>query len=90
MTNKNYAEALQILENRYGNKKVLISMFFNQILHAKPVTDVRDVGKLRELYDIIEMSTRNLKSLGVTSERFAPVIIPTILIKVPESMAREG
>ena len=48
------------------------------------MTDNADVSKLRDLYDSIETNVRNLKTLGITSESFAPVIIPTILSKVPE------
>ena len=38
---------------------------------------------------IIEINVRNLKTLGITSESFAPVIIPTILSKIPEAICHE-
>ena len=37
----------------------------------------------------MESNVRNLKSLGVTSESFGPVIIPAILNKIPESIRLE-
>ena len=37
----------------------------------------------------MESNVRNLKSLGVTSESFGPVIIPTILNKIPERIRLE-
>ena len=89
MTEANYKEAMELLEKRYGDKKALVSNFMHQIMSLKPVHDEHDTAKLRDLYDNLEMCARNLKSLGITSESFAPVVIPTILTKIPECMERE-
>ncbi len=89
LTAENYDEAISLLKSRYGDKKFLISTFFKVILDLKPIADCSDVGKLRDLYDSIEINVRNLKTLGITSDRFAPVIIPTILSKIPEAICHE-
>ena len=48
-----------------------------------------DISNLRDFYDAIEINVRNLKTLGTTSESFAPLIIPTILSKIPEDICHE-
>ena len=88
-TAENYDEAISLLKTRFGDKKFLISTFFKAILDLNPVTDCSDISKLRDLYDAIEINVRNLKTLGITSESFAPVIIPTILSKIPEAICHE-
>ena len=88
-TAENYDEAISLLKTRFGDKKFLISTFFKAILDLNPVKDCSDISKLRDLYDAIEINVRNLKTLGITSESFAPVIIPTILSKIPEAICHE-
>ena len=88
-TAENYNEAMSLLKTRFGDKKFLISTFFKAILDLEPVNDCSDISKLRDLYDAIEINVRNLKTLGITSESFAPVIIPTILSKIPEAICHE-
>ena len=89
LTNENYNEAKELLRSRFGDEKILKSTFFGEILNLKPVNDANNVDKLRKLYDTIESSVRNLKSLGVTSEHFAAAVIPTILSKIPDSIRLE-
>ena len=86
LTAENYHDALQLLKSRFGDVKMLKAKFFDQILNMSPVSDSCGVEKLRKLYDCIETNVRNLKSLGVSSDSFAPVIIPTILSKIPSSI----
>ena len=89
LTGENYVSALQLLKARFGDEKMLKATFFGAIHNLKEVTEECGVGKLRFLYDTIETNVRNLKSLGVTSEMFAPAIIPTILTKIPETIRRD-
>ena len=85
LTGENYVSALQLLKARFGDEKMLKATFFGAIHNLKEVTEECGVGKLRFLYDTIETNVRNLKSLGVTFEMFAPAIIPTILTKIPKN-----
>ena len=88
LTAGNYDEAMTLLRNRFGDKKSLVATFFDTLLNLSAVTDA-DTTKLRDLYDCIESCVRNLKSLGITSEGFGPVLIPTILTKIPQSIRLE-
>ena len=89
LTDANYKEALNLLETRFGDKKLLIATFFDALLNLHSVKDASNVNKLRDLYDAVETNVRNLKSLGVESESFGPVLIPTILTKIPETIRLE-
>ena len=85
----NYKEALELLKQRFGDKKLLQASFIDALLKLKGVTDAKDVKSLRDLYDNIEKCIRNLKSLGITSDSFGPMLIPCILQKVPEQLRLE-
>ena len=90
LTADNYKEAMKLLQSRFGDKKLLIATFFDSLLNLSPVKeDTSNIAKLRDLYDSVESNVRNLKSLGVTSESFGPVLIPTVLNKIPESIRLE-
>ena len=84
--NANYEEAMKLLKGRFGDKKLLVAIFFDSLLKLNPVKDNKDVAKLQELYNKINTNVRNLKSLGTTSESFGPVLIPVILTKIPENL----
>ena len=70
LTEENYSEALQLLKNRFGDKKLLIATYFDALFNLKPATDASNVSKLRYLYDAVESNVCNLKSLGDTSGSF--------------------
>ena len=79
-------EALELLKARFGDEKLLQATFIDSLLKLKPTSDSKDTKSLRNLYDSIEKCIRNLKSLGITSESFGPMLIPCILQKLPEEI----
>ena len=86
MTNENYREAKEIIRKRFGDKRLLISSFMAALSNLKPVEHSRELNKLRGLYDNIEKYIRNLKSLGINSSAYGPVLIPSILQKLPSDI----
>ena len=54
LTNSNHQKALELLKERFGNEKLIVSTHMNNLLKIKPVTKDRDVKGLRVLYDSIE------------------------------------
>ena len=49
LTAKNYNQAIEILERRYGNKQLLITSQTNQLLSISSMTSTNDIKKVREL-----------------------------------------
>ena len=84
LNENNYMEALELLKARFGDEKLLQATFIDSLLKLKPTPDSNDTKSLRNLYDSIEKCMRKLKSLGITSESFGPMLIPCILQKLPE------
>ena len=82
LTNENYTEALKLLKERYGNPQLIISSHMNSLIKLDNVANA-GVKDLRHLYDKIEFNTRALKSVGISSDHFGPLLIPIVLEKLP-------
>ena len=54
LTLENYNSARKILEERYGNKQLIICSHINNLLNLPVVSSVNDVKGIRQLYDISE------------------------------------
>ena len=86
LTSENYEQAVDILKKRYGNKQLLISSHMDKLLSISPVTSVNDIGKIRNVYDEIEVHVRNLNSLQIDTKQYGPVLISVVMSKVPEQI----
>ena len=60
---ENYKEALQVLDKRYGNFKVVVNSHFEELTKL-PVVHNND-DKLREFYDKIETNLRSLRTTDI-------------------------
>ena len=83
LTTNNYEKALELLKDRFGNEKLIVSTHMNNLLKLKPVTKDRDVKGLRMLYDSIETQARSLESLGIDSANYGALLAPVIMEKIP-------
>ena len=48
LASKNYNQAIEILEKRYGNKQLLITSHTNHLLSIAPITSTSDIKEIRE------------------------------------------
>ena len=86
ISGRNYKDALSMIQTRFGNSKLLISCFVDKLMKLKPVSDSKNISKLRELVDNISTCIQNLASLEVKSEAYGAVLIPCILQKIPDDL----
>ena len=86
LTSENYNQAIEILENRYGNKQRLITSHTDQLLSISPITSTNDIEKIRKIYDKIETNVRNLCSLDINTSLYGRVLISNIMSKLPEDI----
>ena len=86
LTASNYAEAISILEDRFGNKQVLISSNMDKLLSIPSVHSAEDVVKIRDVYNKIETCVRNLKSLRIEKQQYGPVLVSVVMEKIPEEI----
>ena len=84
LTNSNYKEAVALLQDRYGNKQVIISKHMENVLQLPMVSDDDDLKRLRQLYDKTESTIRRLN--GIAQETYGTFLAPTIMAKLPKEL----
>ena len=84
LSNANYAIAIDILKERFGNKQIVISSHIDAMLKMSKVVSAQDIDKVRAVHDQIEIHVRGLNSLGVGAETYGTMLIPIIMDKLPE------
>eukprot|EP00112_Aurelia_sp_Birch-Aquarium-sp1_P017837 Seg4175.3 transcript_id=Seg4175.3/GoldUCD/mRNA.D3Y31 product="hypothetical protein" protein_id=Seg4175.3/GoldUCD/D3Y31 len=77
-TNANYAEALDVLKDRYGKKSVIQLAHLNGIMNHAAVKDEDDIVGLRKFQDTIEVHYRGLRALGVDEETYCYLLVEFI------------
>ena len=83
LTSSNYDEAVKIIQDRFGNKQVLISSNMDKLLSIPTVNSAQNVESLRDVYNKIETYARNLKSLNVDRNQYGPVLVSVVMSKLP-------
>jgi len=86
LTDQNYKEALQILEQRYGNKQTIVNSHMRELVSLPPVTSVNATRRLRELHDKVEANLRSLQSIGVDSKMYGCLLVPILKTKLPPEL----
>ena len=86
LTGANYDEAIEILQERFGNKQLIINKHMEQLLSIDAVASQHDVKGLRHLYDIIEANVRSLDSLGVKAESYGSLLSSVLMNKLPSEL----
>ncbi|KAL0146815.1 hypothetical protein M9458_057754 [Cirrhinus mrigala] len=87
LTDRNYDHAIDLLQNRFGSKDLLINVHMTKLLNLCPVKKSHDVTALRQLYDECEVHIRSLQSLGVASEAYGSLLCPVLLQMIPDNIA---
>lgn len=87
ITDSNYDAAVELLQNRFGRKDIVISAHMSKLLSLTPVKKSSDVVALRHLYDECEIQIRSLESLGVYSDTYGCLLCPVLLQLLPEDIA---
>ena len=85
-TNENYERAVRQLEERFGDRQVIVSGHMNKFKEIKPVQNITDINGLRELFDKLETNVRSLEAIGVQTETYEAILTPEILKKLPEEL----
>ena len=86
ITDGNFDDALEILENRFGNKQLIVNSHMEALVGVPGVHDADDAKALRELYDKIEIQLRSLKVLDVDPETHGLLVIPVLKRKLPSEI----
>lgn len=82
----NYGDAVGILHDRFGNKQLLISSNTSKLLSLPTISSSEDIVKLRDLYNKMETSVRNLQSLDVEKEKYGSLLVSIVMTKLPNDI----
>ena len=86
LSKPNYSAAIEMLQERYGDKQVLISTHMNKLLNLSNSGNLNDLKYLRQLYNNIDTQVRSLTSLGMDPDSYGPMLIPIVMSKLPENL----
>ena len=86
LTDSNYKVAVDILEERFGNKQLVISSHMEALLQLPAATSVNDIKKIRAIYDRVEANVRGLESIGIAPDTFGSLLVPVMMNKLPEEL----
>ena len=56
------------------------------MLNLPIVASGKDVDKLRNIYDCVEVNVRSLKSLDITIAHYGPILVSIIMSKLPSDI----
>ncbi|KAL0150932.1 hypothetical protein M9458_053851 [Cirrhinus mrigala] len=87
LTDSNYDAAIELLQNRFGRKDIVISAHMSKLLNLAPVKRSSDIRALRSLYDECEIQIRSLESLGVPCDTYGSLLCPVLMQLMPEDVA---
>ena len=86
VTERTFLEAIQILDNRFGNKQAIVSSHMEELVKIPPVKDKGDTKGLRDLADQVETHLRCLRTMEVDPETHGLLLVPLLKRKLPASV----
>ena len=86
LTERNYSNALEILQQRFAKPTIIRRAHINQLVNAPIVFSEKNTARLRELYDVIETHYRGLEALGVDRTSYSAIVVPTLMDKIPDAV----
>jgi len=89
ISNSNYEAALELLQKRFDNRRLVFQAHITEILGLKVVRN-GSVASLRELSDKFNAHIRALKGLGTTEQIAGCIIVQVLLQKLDAASQASG
>ena len=86
LTSANYKGALEILQNRFTQKQVIINAHMDTLLNLKPARSMGNIKAVRKVVDSVKTHVRGLKALGIDSKQYGKLLVPILMDKLPEEI----
>ena len=87
LSSANFKHALDLLEQRYGDKNKIITAHMRALWDLPNPTNT--ACSLREFFDELESLVRGLRTLGKTEDSYGDLLVPMILNKLPTNTKRQ-
>ena len=88
LTSDNYKEAVDLLKSRFGNTQLLINRYAESFDELKCVRSMNQVSELRNMYDRVEATVRNLRSMKIDANTYGAFLVPLLSKKLPQELKR--
>ena len=85
LTSKNYEEAKQLSEERFGNPQAIISAHMNVLLKL-PELNNDSVSRLSSFYNTIESNICPLLTMVLNPSHYGPLLLPVISERLPDAI----
>lgn len=82
----NYEQAIKILKETFGGPELLVDLHMKALLALVKVTSVYQTEALRKLFQKVQVHTLALQSLDVTTECYAPMLMPVLKRAIPSEL----
>ncbi|XP_075526710.1 uncharacterized protein LOC142558463 [Dermacentor variabilis] len=89
ISDRNYDIAVKTLIERFGKEDAIIEDHMSRLLDVRPVHDLRDIERLRSLYDEIRSAVRSLEALGVSSSTYGTLLLTVLRKSIPNAAPAE-
>ena len=86
LTKENYASAVDMLKQRFGNEQALLNAYIDSFVQLPKVKSMNRVAELRQVYDKLEGTVRNLRSLNVQASTYGCFLVPILTDKLPDEL----
>ena len=85
-TKENYEHAINLFSERLGDINVLIRAHMESIVALPQLKSINQLTESKKLYDQIETTVRNLRSLKVDTGSWGSLLVPVLLDKLPNGL----
>ncbi|GFV74389.1 uncharacterized protein TNCV_5128311 [Trichonephila clavipes] len=86
---EHYDHSIDILKQRFGDKKVLINMHIEKLLQTSPLKNSNDVTGFRNLFNHTQKNVRSLESLSVKKHSYSRILVPILTKLLPRDLLLE-
>ena len=86
LTNEHYIEAIQVLDDRYGNQQIIVNSHIISLTRVPEVSNDNDTAKVRERYDKAESNLRSLRALGIEADSYGCILVPILNNNFPKEI----
>ena len=83
---EDYARAVNILDERYGKKQILISSQMDVLAKLPRMTSMSEIPNLRKILNSLETSVRNLTELNVEMNSYGTFLTSIIFARISNEM----
>lgn len=89
MRDFSYADAIEILTNRFSNMRIIEQKYLENLRTFKPVRSSTEMTAIRNCLDTVTINVRGLKALGRSEVSYAATLLEILTKVIPNDIVVE-